>query len=207
MKVRPDDETKLLSPPQIAERYGVDVSKVHAWIRSGELRAINVTKELRPKKPRFKVYPDDLKAFENARAVIHVEPQTPEPEVRRRRRKRDVVLSPHYVALFARYTSGEITYAEFERIYDSNPTLYKSTPVQPPVPKEVLEYREALAALSDRKRKIVLSGSREFGRLSGSHPIYKAYIRAENALKAENIPDCYPRQMYRNGEVDDLLER
>ncbi len=30
------------TPPQLARRYGVNVDKVHQWIKTGELLAVNV---------------------------------------------------------------------------------------------------------------------------------------------------------------------
>jgi hypothetical protein len=69
---------RYLSPPQIAEQYGVDPNKVIGWIRAGELRAVNVGNGA--SRPRYRISPADLALFEAARAV-----QPPTPRIRRRR--------------------------------------------------------------------------------------------------------------------------
>jgi hypothetical protein len=66
------------TPPQIAEQYGVDVHKVIGWIRTGQLRALNVGNG--DSRPRYRITPADLAVFEASRAV-----QPPAPRVRRRR--------------------------------------------------------------------------------------------------------------------------
>lgn len=65
-----------VTPPQIAEAYGCDVEKIHEWIRSGELRAINAATKL-GQRPRYLVDLEDLKAFEDARAVTPPAPREP----------------------------------------------------------------------------------------------------------------------------------
>lgn len=75
-----------LTPPMIARGWGTGVDKVHALIRSGALRAINLS--LGTRKPRYLVDLADLAAFEQSRVVI---PPPPPPS---RPRKSDV---PHYV--------------------------------------------------------------------------------------------------------------
>lgn len=68
----------------LCQRFGVREHTVLAWIRSGELKAINVGREPGKKKPRWRVTPEALAAFEAARTA------TPDPpKVRRRRRKPD----------------------------------------------------------------------------------------------------------------------
>ena len=69
-----------LSAPQVAQRYGIDPVKVHAWIKSGELRAINAATR-RSGRPRYLIDETDLMAFEASRAVV---PSTPAPRRRRR---------------------------------------------------------------------------------------------------------------------------
>jgi hypothetical protein len=81
--------TRYLSPADIAERFGVDVHKVLAWLRSGELRGIDVSAR-RGAKPRWRINPADLAAFEAARACT----KTPEPA--RRRRKPDTGIIPYF---------------------------------------------------------------------------------------------------------------
>ncbi len=69
-----------LSPPQLAEHFGVDAKKIIGWIRAGELRAVNIATTTCGR-PRWKISPSDLAAFESARAA------GPQPRVTRRRRK------------------------------------------------------------------------------------------------------------------------
>jgi hypothetical protein len=70
------------TPPELARRWGIDKAKVLAWIRSGELRAINVA--TRPTgRPRYLIDQHDVFVFEQAREVI---PACPPPRVRRNRR-------------------------------------------------------------------------------------------------------------------------
>jgi excisionase family DNA binding protein len=60
---------RALTPKEIAERYGVSDGTVGHWIRSGELRAINCGRVLGKKKPRWKILPEALAAFELSRTV------------------------------------------------------------------------------------------------------------------------------------------
>ncbi|MCD4728168.1 MAG: helix-turn-helix domain-containing protein [Pirellulales bacterium] len=69
-----------LTPPAVAKRLAVDPAKILAWIRSGELRAVNTATTITGR-PRYKISPADLAAFEAARAA------GPTPKVVRRRRK------------------------------------------------------------------------------------------------------------------------
>lgn len=62
-------EKRKLTPPEIAVQFGVDVMKVLAWIKSGELRAIDGSAR-RGKRPRYLVDIEDLEAFEAARAIV-----------------------------------------------------------------------------------------------------------------------------------------
>lgn len=55
------------SPPAVAKKYGIKVDKVHAWIASGELEAVNVAE--RPNgRPRWRISPEALQAFERRRS-------------------------------------------------------------------------------------------------------------------------------------------
>jgi hypothetical protein len=68
-------------PSEVAERYRIDTDKVFAWIRTGELPAINIAQS-RGGRPRWRITPEALAAFEAARAAQPVIRQT-----RRRRRQ------------------------------------------------------------------------------------------------------------------------
>jgi hypothetical protein len=62
------DCAPALTPPEVARRYGVDPSKVIGWIKAGELRAIDVAQR-RGGRPRYRILPADLAAFEARRAA------------------------------------------------------------------------------------------------------------------------------------------
>jgi excisionase family DNA binding protein len=66
-----------LTPPQLARQLRVDVHTVLGWIRTGELRAINVGS--RGKRPRWRLDPADVAVFEQRRAA--------QPEARPQRRR------------------------------------------------------------------------------------------------------------------------
>ena len=55
------------SPPQVAQQRGIRVSKVLAWIHSGELAAVNCA-ERRGGRPRWRVSEEALAAFDAARS-------------------------------------------------------------------------------------------------------------------------------------------
>lgn len=76
--------SRYLSPPQYAAQLGVKADKVVAWIKAGELRAVNLA--IKPGgRPRWKIPPDATVIFENSRSVQpHVAPR------RRRRQSMDV---------------------------------------------------------------------------------------------------------------------
>ena len=60
----PSDRT--FSPGDLAERYGVKAEKVIAWIRAGELAAINTGNGRN--KPRWRVTAESLAEFERRRS-------------------------------------------------------------------------------------------------------------------------------------------
>ena len=72
-------DNKYLTPPEVAKRYGCKPSKIIAWIRRGELRAVDLSDQPGVGRPRFKIDPLDLAAFENNRI------QLPQPAKRRGR--------------------------------------------------------------------------------------------------------------------------
>ena len=78
--------TRHFTPPAIAKAYGIKPEKVIAWIKSGELPAINVA--TRPTgRPRFVVSETDLSTFEARRSAKPI-PKS----VRRERQKRSDVI-------------------------------------------------------------------------------------------------------------------
>lgn len=67
------------SVPQVAARYKVCQETVRNWIRTGQLRAINVN-SLQCGRPRFVVLPEALAEFEKGKTV-----PTPPPPKRRKK--------------------------------------------------------------------------------------------------------------------------
>jgi hypothetical protein len=78
----PSIRKRKKTPPEVAAMWGISPDKVTAWIKSGELRAIDASTR-RGQRPRYLIGLDDLQDFEARRAV------TPDPKPRRRRRPPD----------------------------------------------------------------------------------------------------------------------
>ena len=74
-----------ISPPELARRWGVDASKILTWIRSGELRAINVATHCGGR-PRYLIDLADILIFEQRRSAA------PPPTAPRRRRKDPAII-------------------------------------------------------------------------------------------------------------------
>ena len=74
-----------LRPREVAETLQVKTDVVLGWIRSGELRACNVAQRAGGR-PRWRVMPGDLAAFEASRMA-----QPNKPAVRRRKRDPQVI--------------------------------------------------------------------------------------------------------------------
>jgi hypothetical protein len=70
----------------ISERHGVSEQTVLAWIASGELRALNVSRRPDGKRPRWRVTQAALDVFEAARTVT-----PPAPRAQRRQRSGDII--------------------------------------------------------------------------------------------------------------------
>jgi excisionase family DNA binding protein len=70
----------------VCERYEISVHTVLAWIRSGELRAVNVGRHPGSKKPRWRITEEALTVFEQMRTAAPPTPRTP-----RRKRPADIV--------------------------------------------------------------------------------------------------------------------
>jgi excisionase family DNA binding protein len=73
------------TPPQIAKTLGCKPDTVLAWIRSGELVAVNLARR-GSTRPRYRIEPRALEAFLAARRVV---PSA--PTVRRRKRRTEVI--------------------------------------------------------------------------------------------------------------------
>jgi excisionase family DNA binding protein len=74
-----------LTVQQVADRYSVTAHTVLGWIACGELRAINVGRTRGAKKPRWRITPAALDAFEAARST------TPPAPVAPRRKQEEVI--------------------------------------------------------------------------------------------------------------------
>ena len=77
---------RALTVKELCERYGVGEHTVLGWIRSGELRAINVGRRPGARKPRWRASAEALAAFELLRT-----PSPPPPRTRRRKQSTDIV--------------------------------------------------------------------------------------------------------------------
>ncbi|NLX56242.1 MAG: helix-turn-helix domain-containing protein [Planctomycetaceae bacterium] len=80
-----DTRPAFLTPPEIARSLRVSETKVAAWIKSGRLRAFNVSEGQRPK---YRIRADDLESFLDGRTAA------PPPTRPVRRERRDI---PQYV--------------------------------------------------------------------------------------------------------------
>lgn len=65
-----------LTPPEVAELWGISPDKILAWIRSGELRAIDAS-TTRGGRPRYLIDVGDLAAFERSRSTTPVPASKP----------------------------------------------------------------------------------------------------------------------------------
>lgn len=78
--------SSTLSVRDLCDRYGVGEHTVLGWIRSGELRAINVGRKQGAKKPRWRITEEALQAWELLRT-----PPPPLPRAPRRKRPEGVI--------------------------------------------------------------------------------------------------------------------
>ncbi|MHC4180497.1 MAG: helix-turn-helix domain-containing protein [Planctomycetota bacterium] len=76
---------EFLTPPQVAAELGVKPHKVHDFIRAGELKASDLSKQRGTGRPRWKIARSDLQAFLDSRAA----PKPGKPQ-RRARKPKDV---------------------------------------------------------------------------------------------------------------------
>jgi transposase len=74
------------SPPKLAKRWGIDSSKIIGWIRSGELRAVNLATRTTGR-PRWAIDEADIELFEARRSAT-----PPLKTARRQRRKNTSVI-------------------------------------------------------------------------------------------------------------------
>lgn len=77
---------RAITPPAYAARLGIHVARVLAWIRAGELAAIDVGDRTRP---RWRILPDAIAQFERRRAAKPPAPPAP-------RRKKDPAITEYF---------------------------------------------------------------------------------------------------------------
>jgi transposase len=70
----------------IAEHCGVSERTVRAWIRAGDLKALNMSRTPSSRRPRYRVTQAALEAFEATRAA-----GVPAPRAKGRKQSGDVV--------------------------------------------------------------------------------------------------------------------
>jgi hypothetical protein len=76
----------MFTVQDIQRRYAVTTHTVLGWIRSGELKALNVGRRPGARKPRWRVSQEALNAFELLRT-----PTPPMPRMRRRRQSAETI--------------------------------------------------------------------------------------------------------------------
>jgi predicted site-specific integrase-resolvase len=64
-----------ITAKQYAQQLGVSENKVLAWIRTGQLRALNVASNVK-NRPRWKITADARREFEESRTAKPSEPAT-----------------------------------------------------------------------------------------------------------------------------------
>ncbi len=86
--MEPTDIAVCYTPPKLAKRWGVKAEKVIAFIRSGELRALDVSMHPGVGKPRFRITPEAVKDFETRRESQQTPPK---PQKRSRAKESDEI--------------------------------------------------------------------------------------------------------------------
>ncbi len=84
----PDTPNRGMTPRETARFLRVRLDRVRAWIRSGELGAVNMA-ESRVGKPRFVILPHHLAAWEVARRAA-------QPAPKKRQRQKQTVGTDYY---------------------------------------------------------------------------------------------------------------
>ncbi len=79
------------TPPQYAKEISVSPDKVIVFIKSGELKAMDISTDRGSPRPRYLIDRADIIAFEASRAII-----PPAAKVKRRRRRRDPAIKEYF---------------------------------------------------------------------------------------------------------------
>lgn len=61
-------QNQRITPREYAKHLRIKPSTVLGWIRSGELRAVNISRSVSSKKPRYLIDAIDIESFENRRS-------------------------------------------------------------------------------------------------------------------------------------------
>ena len=80
--------TRKLTAAEVAEHFGVTLKTVTGWITAGELLAVDASRRRGSKKPRWRIDPENIQAFERGRTTTP--PATP-PERRKRQSVEGVI--------------------------------------------------------------------------------------------------------------------
>jgi hypothetical protein len=65
-------EQTTVTPPELARRWRVKPERVCLWIKSGELRAFDVSSQPGVGRPRYRIPQDAIIEFENRRSAAQV---------------------------------------------------------------------------------------------------------------------------------------
>ena len=65
-------DQQTVTPPELAKRWRVKPERVIGWIKSGELRAFDVSSRPGVGKPRYRIPQDAIIEFENRRSAAQV---------------------------------------------------------------------------------------------------------------------------------------
>ena len=71
-----DTPQPMMTPPEVAKIYRVKAATVINWIRTGQLRAINIARR-GTVRPRFRISVDSLEDFDRSRTVDAIPPRRP----------------------------------------------------------------------------------------------------------------------------------
>ena len=82
----PTVDQQTVTPPELAKLWRVKPERVLVWIKSGELRAFDVSSRPGVGKPRYRIPQDAIIEFENRRSAAQVKTTR-----RRRKRPADVI--------------------------------------------------------------------------------------------------------------------
>lgn len=84
-------EQAMMTPDELARRWDAKSDKVYYWIRTGELRAVNVAFKKNGQRPRWRIPLEEVLRFEEARtSTVPLEPQ------RRRRRSKQTTGTEYF---------------------------------------------------------------------------------------------------------------